>query len=122
MRRNLEQRIRRLEASVASQQPRTPLVLLVDQAESGRTLLPGERIVLDWVRNTSGIILASERVTVDPLDTGRRCDRDGYLEEEISKIHASCKLRDLAGGCRLCQGTPIAAPGTTREQVETRPS
>ena len=106
--RNLEQRIRRLEASVAPQRPQIPLVLLVDRVESGRTLLPAERTVLDWVRNTSGIILASERITTDPLDTGRHCDRNGYLPDEISKIHARCKLRDLPGGCRLCQGTPIA--------------
>jgi hypothetical protein len=68
----------------------------------------GQRIVLDWYRNRNNFVEARQRVTQDPTDDGRQCERGGYLLEVIREVHAGCIHRESMGHCSSCTGTPIA--------------
>ena len=65
-------RLERLEQQFSSRQ-RVQLVWVTEHPEAGRTLAPGERIVLDDYGQCGGVILARERITTDPLDNGQPC-------------------------------------------------
>ena len=65
-------RLERLEQE-SSLEEQVQLVWVTKLVEGGRTLAPGERIVLDEYDHCGEVILARERITTDPLDNGQPC-------------------------------------------------
>jgi hypothetical protein len=104
MRKDLLRRIAQLEQrSLPKEIP--PFVVIVDAigAERRKSLADNERIVEDWFRNDHNFVLASERITSVPGDEGRRCMRNGYLEDVIREAHLKCYYR-ARGVCNICVG------------------
>jgi len=93
--------------------------MLVDFA--GPDSKPDGNVVLDVFRNSGSVCWARERVAADPKDMGYRCDPGKHLPDVVREIHESCPWRKDPGVCRLCEGTPVAAPikTTSTEMQET---
>ena len=73
-----------------------------------QNLAPGERVVVDWYRHSNGVFWGRERISFDPADPGRHCNRGGYLVEVIQELHQTCPDRKLEGSCHKCRGTAVA--------------
>jgi hypothetical protein len=108
---SLARRIARLEVQCARPVHREPLVMLVDFAGPNSKL--DGKVVLDLFRNSGSVCWAKERLAVHPEDTGNRCEPGGYLPDVLLEIHESCPWHQEPGGCRLCEGTPIADAAKT---------
>ena len=76
----LLRRIEALERKLLWRKSVPPLVV-VYRLDPERTLGPNERIVEDWFEDHNNLITARERITSDPEDVGRRCPRNGCLED-----------------------------------------
>jgi hypothetical protein len=113
--RNIETRLRRLEAKLNP--PEKPVVIgLATVAnplprERKKNLAAGESVVIDWYRNVNGVSWGRERISTDPADQGRHCQRGGYLVDVIQELHQACTYREQAGSCSTCRGTPVAECG-----------
>ena len=116
---SLARRVGRLEAQHARPVHREPLVMLVDISSSDPRA--DGIVVLDVFRNSGSVCWARERLACHPDDTGDRCEPGGYLPDVLHEIHESCPWSKNPGVCRLCDGTPIAAPTKTTalEEQET---
>jgi hypothetical protein len=92
------------------EQTRCPYFIVTEQIpENNIDQLPeGDRIVLDCYRNDRSFVEARQRVTRDPNDDGRQCERGAYLLDVIREVHAGCIHRESAGHCSSCSGTPVA--------------
>lgn len=104
MKRDLLRRLERLEDQLESKT--CPVVYGIphpDDEPGFSTLAPGERIVHDIYRIRGCWGDARARITADPNDQGRKCDRGGYLEDVIRELHATCEQRDQ-GECGTCAG------------------
>jgi hypothetical protein len=110
--RSVENRLRKLESNLT--QPEQPAieglatVAHVLPRERKENLVASERVVIDWYRIVSGVIWGRERLSNDPADRGRCCERNGYLVDVIQELHQACSYRERPGWCATCQGTPIA--------------
>ena len=72
--RNIENRLRKLEAKLNAPEKRR-VVGLATVAHAApwkrkQNLLPGERVVIDWYDNRGGTVWGRERITTDPTDHG----------------------------------------------------
>ena len=69
MRRDLERRLTRLERSRGVRHILRTIIVTDSIDEPRRnTLVPGERIVLDWYRDEEFEVWARERITTDAVD------------------------------------------------------
>ena len=102
MNRNLLKRLERLEENCQSD----TFVLFTwcpNYKELLSRLAPGERIVQDVYRISGHFGRARARITTDPNDNGRTCEREGYLEDVIQEVHRTCEMRNR-GECTICAG------------------
>jgi hypothetical protein len=120
MNKNLLRRLARLERWTPPEGPRWPtMVWMMNPMDEGAraALAPGERIVDDWYRDLYGVVWARERITTDPSDPGRRCERGGHLLDVIRELHETCELRE-SGGCGTCSGLNLDAEASNQEKRE----
>jgi hypothetical protein len=99
MRKDLLRRLEKMEQHFApKRQPVVPVWLrhAIDAARRN-ALAPNERLVSDVYRITGLVGEARQRITTDLDDKGRKCDRDGYLEDVIRELHEQCEWRDKGG-------------------------
>jgi hypothetical protein len=110
--RRIESRLRKLEARLELRnEPQCAGLAFVWHflpLERKNNLGPGERVVVDWFRNSNSITQGRERITVDAADNGRKCKRDGYLLDVVAEIHQSCSHRESTGSCLTCRDTTVA--------------
>jgi hypothetical protein len=106
--RNFERRIRRLELQAVRSAILNPSLIVVISVGHGRALPFGARIVIDRFRETETVVFGMERITTDPLDTGRQCAKRGYLDDVLRTFHQDCHW-SRSGTCRLCVGTAVAS-------------
>ena len=108
MRRDLLHRLAKLEDRFRAK-TEMPLMIITHRtlsSERHANLAPGERIVLDWLRNDNQWVEAIERITSDPHDTGRDCPRNSVNEDLIREYHLNCPAREK-GHCRICEGVDL---------------
>lgn len=111
MRKDILRRLKRLEQRIGPEEWPLYVVILASDPEEAdpigakepASLGPDERIVVDWIRNDEPYVLARERITSDPSDMGRRCARNGCLEDVVREFHEKCSYRHR-GTCRVCSG------------------
>jgi hypothetical protein len=107
--RQLDRRVRLLEATVAGRAIHNPLLILVDLPGPHRKLGVNEHVVIDRFRDTGRVVWGQERITSDPDDDGRTCEPGGYILGLLERFHQTCHWRTVSGTCRMCAGTPVAA-------------
>jgi hypothetical protein len=102
MKRDLLQRVERLEFQAKSS--RRVIYCWVDPGDEHprRALTDNERIVRDLYRVDGNCGWARERITNDPADQGRTCLPGTYLEDILRDLHQVCDMRDY--GCNICSG------------------
>jgi hypothetical protein len=105
--RQLDRRVRLLEAAVASRAVHHPLLILVESTV--RKLRVNEHLVIDQFRDTGSVVWGQERIASDVCDAGRTCAPGGYIEALLKRFHQTCYWRTVSGTCRMCAGTPVAA-------------
>ena len=105
MRRDLVRRMVQLEERYRSTEEWPAFVVVCNGIEPERRnrLAANERIVQDWFRNDNQFVLARERITSEAGDEGRRCARNGCLEDLVRELHSACEYRDQ-GCCKFCAG------------------
>lgn len=113
-------RLNQLEHKLAIRS-KWPYVLIVGDRidrERREALAEGERIVLDWYQCSypeGGFFWARERITINPLDTGRICPPGRCLEDVKKELNSECP-RQQNGSCSQCR------PGQYPEWLEYEPS
>ena len=118
----IESRLRKLEAQrELRDQPHChglAVVWWLLPFERKKNLVPPERVVVDWFRNSNSMTYGRERITCDTADKGRKCKPGGYLLDVIEEIHQGCFHREITGSCQICQNTP-AAEGPTHSLISS---
>ena len=118
---NIERRLRKVEAKrhPAEKPAVSELATVARTLPRARkqNLAPGERVVIDWYRHSNGVFWGRERISTDPADQGRHCNRGGYLVEVIQELHQACAGRALDGSCHKCKGTPVAECKPQKSEV-----
>jgi len=107
--RQLDRRVRLLEAAVAGRAVHNPLLILVASTVPHRKLCVNEHLVIDRFRATGSVVWGQERITSDLGDDGHACETGGYVETLLKRFHQTCYWRTVSGTCRMCAGTPVAA-------------
>jgi hypothetical protein len=115
---NFERRVRRLELRAFRSAILNPSLIVVNSVAPGSGLPYGARVVIDRFRETETVVFGMERITIDPLDTGRQCAKRGYLDDVLRTFHQDCHW-SRSGMCRLCVGTAVAS-STGAEQRKVR--
>jgi hypothetical protein len=116
--RSFERRIRRLELQAVRSAILNPSLIVVNSVALDSGLPDGARIVIDRFREIETVVFGMERITTDPLDTGRQCAKRGYLDDVLRKFHLDCHW-SRSGICRLCVGTAVASgAGAEQRQVQ----
>jgi hypothetical protein len=116
--RNFERRIRRLELRAVRSAILNPSLIVVNSVGPDSGIPDGARIVIDRFRETENVVFGMERITIDPLDTGRQCAKRGYLDDVLRKFHQDCHW-SRSGMCRLCDGTAVASSaGAEQRKVQ----
>jgi len=107
--RQLDRRVRLLEAALTCRAVHHPLLILVESAVSPRKLRVNEHLVIDRFRDTGNVVWGQERITSNPNDDGNSCKPGGCIEVLLKRFHQTCYWRTVSGTCRMCAGTPVAA-------------
>jgi hypothetical protein len=107
--RQLDRRVRFLEAAVAGRGVRNSLLILVESTVPHRKLCVNEHLVIDRFRNTGSVVWGQERITSDAGDNGHTCETGGYIEALLERFHQTCYWRTVSRTCRMCNGTSVAA-------------
>lgn len=107
--RQLDRRVRLLEAALTCRAVHDPLLILVESAVSPRKLRVDEHLVIDRFRDTGNVVWGQERITSDLGDDGHTCAPGGYIKALLERFHQTCYWRTVPGTCRMCAGTPVAA-------------
>jgi hypothetical protein len=118
MRKDLMRRLKRLESRFEEVNCRVVLVWITHRVEDARreALADNERIVCDLYREVGQWGSARERITTDPVDEGRECPPEGYLEDVIRELHENCEWRDR-GTCQDCHGLEHLFSSTGSESL-----
>ena len=114
--RRIESRLRKLESALELRdRPQCRGLAVISRFvpfERKNNLGAGERVVVDWFRNSNSMTYGRERIVCDTADKGRKCKPGGYLLDVIEEIHQGCFHREITGSCQICRNTPAAAGPT----------
>jgi hypothetical protein len=81
-------------------------------------LAADERVVVDWYHHVNGVVWGRERITKDPVDTGRCCKRGGYLFDVLLELHEACPNCEQVGSRCTCGGTAVTEAQTESPEEE----
>lgn len=88
--RQLDRRVRLLEAALTCRAVHDPLLILVESAVSPRKLRVDEHLVIDRFRDTGNVVWGQERITSDLGDDGHTCAPGGYIKALLERFHQTC--------------------------------
>jgi hypothetical protein len=88
--RQLDRRVRLLEAAIAGRETHDPFLILVDFPSLQGDFPADERLVIDRFRNSGSTIWGYERIASDPADQGRTCEPGGCIEALLERFHQDC--------------------------------
>ena len=86
--------------------------------ERKTNLSTDERVVTDWYLHTHGVVWGRERITQDPADHGRRCQRDNALFDVLHEVHEACPDCKQMSSCCTCASTTVGECRTESPEEE----